>query len=74
MCLSNVCLGLQMGINFINPDKQTGEKDFSVIGTGDVVVLPAFGASLEEMQVCAVYSKCTCMLHINVFPSKLDSL
>jgi hypothetical protein len=44
------CLS-QMGINFINPDKQTGVKDFSVVESGDVVVLPAFGASLEEMQV-----------------------
>jgi hypothetical protein len=43
-----------MGINFINPDKQTGEKDFSVVEKGDVVVLPAFGASLEEMQVCVL--------------------
>eukprot|EP00281_Chroomonas_sp_CCMP1168_P018361 CAMPEP_0206229518 /NCGR_PEP_ID=MMETSP0047_2-20121206/9748_1 /ASSEMBLY_ACC=CAM_ASM_000192 /TAXON_ID=195065 /ORGANISM="Chroomonas mesostigmatica_cf, Strain CCMP1168" /LENGTH=473 /DNA_ID=CAMNT_0053652839 /DNA_START=32 /DNA_END=1453 /DNA_ORIENTATION=- len=41
----------EMGINFINPDTATGVKDFSVVGEGDVVVLPAFGASLEEMQL-----------------------
>jgi 4-hydroxy-3-methylbut-2-enyl diphosphate reductase len=39
-----------MNINFINPDKETGIKDFNVVEEGDVVVLPAFGASLEEMQ------------------------
>jgi len=29
---------------------ENGEKDFSIIDTGDVVILPAFGASVNEMQ------------------------
>ena len=40
----------EMGINFV-PVKEDGVKDFSKINTGDVVILPAFGASLEEMQL-----------------------
>lgn len=39
----------QMDIKFIAVDNE-GKKDFSVIGKGDVVILPAFGASMEEMQ------------------------
>ena len=43
-----------MGVNFIPAQKQpNGQplKDWSAVKNGDVVILPAFGASLEEMQL-----------------------
>jgi 4-hydroxy-3-methylbut-2-en-1-yl diphosphate reductase len=39
----------EMNVSFI-PVEQ-GNKDFSGIGQGDVVILPAFGASVQEMQL-----------------------
>ncbi|ASC72791.1 4-hydroxy-3-methylbut-2-enyl diphosphate reductase [Halomicronema hongdechloris C2206] len=39
----------QMRVNFI--EVKDGQKDFSVVGPGDVVILPAFGASVQEMQL-----------------------
>jgi len=38
-----------MEVGFISLEK--GQKDFSVVGAGDVVILPAFGASVQEMQL-----------------------
>jgi 4-hydroxy-3-methylbut-2-en-1-yl diphosphate reductase len=38
-----------MQVNFV-PVEQ-GIKDFSAVGQGDVVILPAFGASVQEMQL-----------------------
>ncbi|MFB2895681.1 4-hydroxy-3-methylbut-2-enyl diphosphate reductase [Aerosakkonemataceae cyanobacterium BLCC-F50] len=39
----------EMQVEFI-PVEQ-GKKDFSGVGKGDVVILPAFGASVQEMQL-----------------------
>ncbi|CAB1107772.1 unnamed protein product [Ectocarpus sp. CCAP 1310/34] len=39
----------EMGVNFV-PVSDKGGKDLETINDGDVVILPAFGASLEEMQ------------------------
>ena len=38
-----------MGFNFI--ESQQGEKDFSGVQKGDVVLLPAFGATAQEMKL-----------------------
>ncbi|MFP4100891.1 4-hydroxy-3-methylbut-2-enyl diphosphate reductase [Coleofasciculus sp.] len=38
-----------MNVNFVPVEE--GTKDFSIVGTGDVVILPAFGASVQEMQL-----------------------
>jgi 4-hydroxy-3-methylbut-2-enyl diphosphate reductase len=42
-----------MDVNFIQKDggSLTGAKDFSVVNEKDVVILPAFGASFEEMEM-----------------------
>ncbi|MGG6240045.1 4-hydroxy-3-methylbut-2-enyl diphosphate reductase [Nodosilinea sp. AN01ver1] len=39
----------EMAVEFI--EVIDGDKDFSVVGQGDVVILPAFGASVQEMQL-----------------------
>jgi 4-hydroxy-3-methylbut-2-enyl diphosphate reductase len=39
----------EMEVGFIQLNH--GEKDFSIINQGDVVILPAFGASVTEMQL-----------------------
>ena len=39
----------EMNVAFI--EVKGGEKDFSVVAEGDVVILPAFGASVQEMKL-----------------------
>lgn len=39
----------EMNVGFI--EVQDGQKDFSVVEQGNVVILPAFGASVQEMQL-----------------------
>lgn len=39
----------EMNVGFIAVE--AGEKNFSVVDAGDVVILPAFGASVQEMQL-----------------------
>ena len=41
----------EMKVNLIEKEESTGIKDFSKIEEGDVVILPAFGASYEEMDM-----------------------
>lgn len=39
----------EMAVSFI--PVSNGQKDFSIVGSGDVVILPAFGASVKEMKI-----------------------
>ncbi|MBF2014562.1 MAG: 4-hydroxy-3-methylbut-2-enyl diphosphate reductase [Rivularia sp. T60_A2020_040] len=39
----------EMQVGFISVE--AGQKDFSMVESGDVVILPAFGASVQEMQL-----------------------
>mmetsp|Transcript_20162 Transcript_20162/g.50182 ORF Transcript_20162/g.50182 Transcript_20162/m.50182 type:complete len:460 (+) Transcript_20162:307-1686(+) len=41
----------EMKVNLIEKESTTGAKDFSPVQEGDVVILPAFGASYEEMEM-----------------------
>lgn len=41
----------EMGVQVIEKEAVGAPKDFGAVKDGDVVILPAFGASLEEMQL-----------------------
>jgi 4-hydroxy-3-methylbut-2-enyl diphosphate reductase len=45
----------EMRIGFV-PVNDDGTKDFSCINAGDVVILPAFGASVQEMELLESYN------------------
>ncbi len=65
-----------MDINFIENSKATG-KDYSVVKEGDVVILPAFGATIQEMQMLdekSVRTHCTLSVlyhRLNCLPTYL---
>ncbi len=42
-----------MEVGFIEVDETKGEKNFGVVDEKDVVILPAFGASVQEMRLLA---------------------
>jgi 4-hydroxy-3-methylbut-2-enyl diphosphate reductase len=60
-----------MDVKLIQP-KEEG-KDFSVVNKGDVVILPAFGASVQEMllldekQVQIVDTTCPWVSKVNLY-------
>lgn len=68
----------EMGVNIL-PVKE-GKKQYDVVGEGDVVVLSAFGAPVEEMQLlahknveivdttCPWVSKVFSKFYFNAFP------
>ena len=40
---------LAMDVKFM--DGKSGPKNYDAVGSGDVVILPAFGATIQEMQL-----------------------
>ena len=57
-----------------NKSDKTGMKDYSVVDQGDVVILPAFGATIQEMQLLDQKGKDDAMIVFIVIVMQFHSI